>query len=861
MLFFKLALIRWKNRNIFRVIASFERKAGKNGPRSATPRKRKIIGVFSLLVGFLFLFNIAFLSSKFIRNFSRVGQENNPSKIQVSQWVYKILTSNEQNLKTFEKYYSQQDRTRNSRLNDIFYEAIYNAFLSDLNSSEENLEKSEKIELAARYLRIFKQYGSSKFTVSPLKNTLFSMNDVWPSQKDERFFLGGLNLVLGGIFVTLFFIILGNALYNLAKSEWDVEWFFTFPVPTWHLLFGKLVEYTFTNFLGFLFFFPFTSLCLRTSGKTWGDSVVLGLLSTLYLNALLASLRFLLETWLRKHIANNKIKNIQALCTLIGMLLFALIFWIISTPEIPTRFLTCLKTLTPWIFWIPTSFALSWCRETFLSTASILGGFLFIFVSGILILLQFLLRDGLIKSGGGGYEGKRNVDTATNSKIHFKNIVGKELRLIFRDKNLLMQTFFVPFFIIGLQVLINPTLKKDVLSNFNHTATLAFIFGAYSLMFGTFHVLTGEGQSLWILYTFPKSIAKMMLQKTLLWGILSLFYPCLILSFAILSIPELRSIDLLNGILAIVGVFIYAFVAGGMGVISSDPLEDNIRKRIRPGIMYIFTFLLSMYAFAIYNPDIWGKIGQVVLSSLLAYALWQKVQDDAPFLLDPTQAPPPRISLADGLIATLSFFVLQGLIFFLCFNIGDKSQSESLLVSFTSSGSLVFLVSLYIFWRRKIPHFMTTVGLKSDGGISNKKAFGLGLISGSAAGIIGFVYLKSLDFFEPLHRLIGPFQKQQALAFSEHGTLLIIAIFAAPLFEEFIFRGIVFRGLRRSVNPLIAIFASAAIFAIVHPALSVIPVFVLGIAAAASFEKTKVLAAPIATHIIYNAIVLSYQFF
>ena len=59
-----------------------------------------------------------------------------------------------------------------------------------------------------------------------------------------------------------------------------------------------------------------------------------------------------------------------------------------------------------------------------------------------------------------------------------------------------------------------------------------------------------------------------------------------------------------------------------------------------------------------------------------------------------------------------------------------------------------------------------------------------------------------------------------------------LAVLAAPLFEEFIFRGLIFGGLRRIASPVTAALASAAIFAIVHPPMSVVPVFVLGIAAA-----------------------------
>jgi ABC-2 type transport system permease protein len=86
-----------------------------------------------------------------------------------------------------------------------------------------------------------------------------------------------------------------------------------------------------------------------------------------------------------------------------------------------------------------------------------------------------------------------------------------------------------------------------------------------------------------------------------------------------------------------------------------------------------------------------------------------------------------------------------------------------------------------------------------------------------------------------------------------------VAVAAAPVFEEFIFRGLIFGGLRRTLGLGLATVASAAIFAIVHPPLSVMPVFVLGVAAALVYERTKMLAAPMLAHALYNAVVLGFQ--
>jgi membrane protease YdiL (CAAX protease family) len=50
------------------------------------------------------------------------------------------------------------------------------------------------------------------------------------------------------------------------------------------------------------------------------------------------------------------------------------------------------------------------------------------------------------------------------------------------------------------------------------------------------------------------------------------------------------------------------------------------------------------------------------------------------------------------------------------------------------------------------------------------------------------------------------------------------------------------------------------VFAVVHPPASIIPVFFLGLCTALAYERSRVLAAPMLTHAVYNAVVLGYQF-
>jgi membrane protease YdiL (CAAX protease family) len=134
-------------------------------------------------------------------------------------------------------------------------------------------------------------------------------------------------------------------------------------------------------------------------------------------------------------------------------------------------------------------------------------------------------------------------------------------------------------------------------------------------------------------------------------------------------------------------------------------------------------------------------------------------------------------------------------------------------------------------------------------------AVGWGVLGGSFTAVAGLVYLNLIA-----HTHLFETGRESAFAGGDElAWLALLAVCAAPIFEEFIFRGLIFGGLRRSLGLTASALASAAIFAIVHPAVSVIPVFGLGIGAALVYERTRYLLGPMVVHGVYNAAIVGYQ--
>ncbi|WP_458351869.1 CPBP family glutamic-type intramembrane protease [Rugamonas violacea] len=432
----------------------------------------------------------------------------------------------------------------------------------------------------------------------------------------------------------------------------------------------------------------------------------------------------------------------------------------------------------------------------------------------------------------------------------------RELRLLSRDTAFLTQSLLLPVVIVGSQLVFNGRLDSIAELGNHHTllAAMAFGIGAYVLMLSAFQTLNNEGQVLWLLYTFPRQIDSVLMEKAQLWAMLALLYPLTLFGVGAWLSPTLDWQLLVLLAIVAAGLPIYSLIAVALGVFACDPQATDVRNRVRPTYLYLYMLLTSFYVYAIYT-ELWAqKLVVIVLTGALALALWQKARDELPYLLDPTAAPPARVSAADGLIAATLFFVLQGLACYILADDISRIDLATLVQAFAIAGAAVYLLTRLVYWRSKTGGQPLLLRGARPAAVL---AWGVGL--GLLAAVAGLGYLYWLLNGALAPQMTQQLAQQMAQTTQQRGWLLL-GVLAAPLCEEFIFRGLIFGGLRRSMAPLPAAVASAAIFAIVHPPLSMLPVFVLGLCTALAYHRSKVLLAPMLVHALYNALVLGYQF-
>jgi membrane protease YdiL (CAAX protease family) len=480
-------------------------------------------------------------------------------------------------------------------------------------------------------------------------------------------------------------------------------------------------------------------------------------------------------------------------------------------------------------------------------------------VLGGMMLLAWQLRSGIVASGvresGRGSKAAKvraTVPGRWSLRAVLAPIQVREIKLLSRDRNFLVQTLIMPAIIIGAQLLLNTNRMDSIASIASHpeyAASIAFGISAYALMFSAFQTINSEGGALWLLFSVPQSLQSILRQKAAFWSAVCLVYPAIV--FGLVAVigggPSFMLGEL--AVIVLLGIPIFAVIGTALGVFASDPLAQTVQRKVKISYIYLYMLLASFYAYTIYANGIWQRLALFVLTALLGGALWQKARDQLPYLLDPSASPPARVSLSDGLIAALMFFVLQSLV--LAFRLyGGKTQTGfDLLLAFSIAGAVTYGGMRLAFWR------LHSAGVPKTFGEGLTSALVLGSLGGTGAAGLAFLYLaaaRHTPLLEQAHRIV---------LFGSHDEVLLagLAIFAAPLFEEFIFRGLIFGGLRRSLSFIPSMFASAAVFALIHPPASVIPVFGLGLMTALVYERTKLLAAPMAAHAAYNALIVGSQ--
>ena len=662
---------------------------------------------------------------------------------------------------------------------------------------------------------------------------------------------------------------------DLVRADWDVEWLITLPLPLPTLIGAMVLERAIAGSFGFIFLSAFLSALAVKCG--WGVAApLLGVALTMPVMFLTAIVQIVADTSLRLVLAPARLRNLQAVASLLVPVPLIVVLSLASPANL---FVLDRLRFAEGGRWLPggllvEAVASGTAMRTLFVVAILIAEVAAVVAAGA-ALTGLLMRGGVVaagvregtarRPGAGLRDGAGSAPLSALIAALLSPVQRRDLRLLCRDRTLLVQTLVLPVMTVGIQIVIRGG-DLDIFG-FRPTpavAAVAFYLAAVTLMQPAFRTMASEGRALWVLYCLPQPLERIVLHKAALWGGLALLYPLAIFTAVIASGHAIPVAFMVSIPVVLLGVPVFAVIGTALGVFAFDPLALDENRRVRVSHLYVFMMLGSFYAYAIFAPAIWPRVALMVLTALVAMALWQKARDHFEYLLDPASAPPSRVSLSDGLIAALAFFVLQAVIdLFLTEAVQAPLDGPTIWFGFTVAGAVTFGVVRFIYWRSGtagVPVLLSGyqgTGSKGVRGVLERLAAPLawGLSGGAAAAACGIIYLKAASALELMPTGVNGMLDDPDLPY----WLAALAILAAPVFEEFIFRGLIFQGLRRWLGVPAAALASAAIFGLVHPPAAALPVAAMGLVAALVYARTGALIAPMLVHALYNAVVLAWQ--
>lgn len=176
----------------------------------------------------------------------------------------------------------------------------------------------------------------------------------------------------------------------------------------------------------------------------------------------------------------------------------------------------------------------------------------------------------------------------------------------------------------------------------------------------------------------------------------------------------------------------------------------------------------------------------------------------------------------------------------------------SLLGSFvllTSTQVGLLLVSWVLVFRTN-----ALAGLPALPGADPGRALRAGVLWGVVAWIGASLVAAAMYLvFEAVGLDPEPQVAEQALEVVDPVLAVLAVVILAPIAEEVFFRGVVFNAFLREGGRRWAFLGSSALFAVIHlSAVAFVPIFLLGLALAWIYDRTRNLLAPIAMHLVVN---------
>jgi membrane protease YdiL (CAAX protease family) len=450
----------------------------------------------------------------------------------------------------------------------------------------------------------------------------------------------------------------------------------------------------------------------------------------------------------------------------------------------------------------------------------------------------------------------------------------KELLWFVRDRSAVVQALLIPLTMAAVQLFNFRAILKNVQEAWNYLAGAAILFGTYFLWILGPRSLASEGRALWIALTWPRGLENLLKAKAWLWSMISTGLVLLVLGYAVFLFPA----DLWKiGLLGIAWFFFSRSMAEKSVTLVSVTAESGEVEKIPQGRRWAASLGMLTFSIGVFTQQWHLAVIGIVYSYLTAAAMWENFRAHLPYLYDPwSEKLPPPPTLMHAMIA-ISILVESAAVVtgFVVGVAGTENIAIARAIGYGICSTIVFIgmatflrergVSREDVWRwgasapaQEMGEPARPVDKSGDAGFIISLLAGAG--GGLALGLVAYGYTELLQHIPVAAEMIRRSQEQIAKLSGLKASYAVMAVGFAPIAEEYLFRGLLFRSLDREWGGWRAVLGSAAFFAIYHPPLSWLPVGLLGVANALLFKKSGRLFPAVLLHMVYNAVVLLLTF-
>jgi len=781
-----------------------------SGMRAPTRGKFKMGALLSILFMLVMLFQSFFQTRAMIVTHAEPILDTASGKISVDRFLYNQMDGYDDRFGSSKKFIEDQIRREVER-GDI------------------RLPADEVIE-------IFEKNGVAAFRVND--QSLFDHFNLHKVKSSERApFDRVIGMVFVAIFIALFCMPFAVREKDLASTNGYLEWLYSLPLRGSEILLGKFISTSLIRPLLLIALWPFLTNLLIIAGHSWPIAAFFALSLGLLISVSMAGIELLLDTWLRSRATAVTVQNLQMAMMIIGQLGFymALASCMASKPTLP------------WVTWLADRLPGQICQPigTLLMAPTVFFPTMVI-VSATLGLGGYALSAQMLRAGLLSGSGSRTkARTLSHGKMISRSRLACEWLLIKRDRTLATQVIAFPLLMVAYQLLINPKL----LANASAAGIAAGIYacGALASLTTASSLLYSEIKGAWLIYNLPIPISSYFQNREKLWRGISTILAGLLLLTAIFLAQSFSLGELWLYAAALLGVWVMGRMVSG--IVLGQPKLPNAyngeRPKINLGRTYGAMLLAGSYGGLLYWGDLWAMISALVLFGFLGTAIWQRRQISFRHLMEPTEKEPPSWGVDDALWSVFVFLMVQTIALQILIANGVVA-GQAVLIAFLIGGGIASAFTRLRCRSKGLP--LPPLQGFSEAAISQKRIVAETCVASVICIAVGAAWIGGIR----AGWFMDPTLWQEAQETMSQPFFVFMAVVAAPLIEEPLFRGFVLRTMTGFWRIVPSIFASALLFAIIHPGTSFPPVFLVGIVTAVLYLRSRSLMAPIMLHAVYN---------